>query len=162
MGFIVGPRYSTNFNESGRSIDVDDSGNVYVTGFSNGFTAYSDFITIKYNSSGNMMWVKSYNGTNTAEDFAIAIKADGSGNVYVTGNSSGNGSDDDYATIKYNRDGIQQWVKRYDGPRSWNDLPNSLELILQRMYMLQVKVLQMGAAMIMQLLNIIHLVFSSG
>jgi len=116
---------SGNNYDAGKSVVVDDSGNVYVTGFSKGFTTYNDFVTIKYNSSGIVKWVRSYNGT-SANDVAISIAVDGSGNVYVTGNSDGNGTDADYATLKYNPEGVQQWVKRYDGLEHGNDLPTSL------------------------------------
>ncbi|MFC1574097.1 SBBP repeat-containing protein, partial [Candidatus Latescibacterota bacterium] len=43
---------------------------------------------------------------------------DSSDNVYVTGVSLGMGTsyDNDYATIKYDTNGNEKWVKRYDGP----------------------------------------------
>ncbi|MFA5033978.1 MAG: SBBP repeat-containing protein, partial [bacterium] len=41
---------------------VDDSGNVYVTGSSMDTTAYPDYATIKYNSSGDTVWVRRYDG----------------------------------------------------------------------------------------------------
>ena len=41
---------------------------------------------------------------------------DGSGNVYVTGRSYGSGTDYDYATLKYDPDGNQLWIQRYNGP----------------------------------------------
>jgi streptogramin lyase len=58
--------------------------------------------------------VKTYNGPAKKADSAKAIAVDSSGNVYVTGTSSG--ATDDYATIKYNTNGKQLWVKRYNGP----------------------------------------------
>jgi uncharacterized delta-60 repeat protein len=47
---------------------------------------------------------------------------DALGNVYITGYSYGDGTGYDYATIKYNSDGIQQWVARYNGPGNDDDL----------------------------------------
>jgi len=55
-----------------------------------------------------------YDGPGHSVDDAEAIAVDASGNVYVTGNSRGNKGHDDYATIKYDTDGNQLWVARYD------------------------------------------------
>jgi len=103
----------------GNAIAVDDSGNVYVTGFSD--DAGFDYATVKYDSSGNQQWVARYNGPASDDDEAYAIAVDASGNVYVTGLSVGLGTQEDYATVKYNSSGQQQWVARYDGPASLND-----------------------------------------
>jgi len=98
------------------AIAVDSSGNVYVTGYSYGSGTFSDYATIKYNSSGIEQWVARYNGPGNDNDRAWAIALDNSGNVYVTGYSIGLGTDYGYATIKYNSSGVQQWVARYNGP----------------------------------------------
>jgi uncharacterized delta-60 repeat protein len=96
------------------SIAVDASGNVYVTGNSWGGITYSDYTTVKYNSSGVEQWVQRYDGPGSGDDYANSIAVDASGNVYVTGESYGSGSSSDYATIKYNASGVQQWVQRYN------------------------------------------------
>lgn len=106
-----------------RAIAVDGSGNVYVTGESTGIGTAEDYATIKYNSAGQQQWVARYNGPGNFTDVAYAIAVDASGNVYVTGqsDSGGQGSNYDYATIKYNADGQQQWVARYNGPGNDGD-----------------------------------------
>jgi uncharacterized delta-60 repeat protein len=83
------------------AIAVDGSGNVYVTGGSDGSGTGGDYATIKYNSSGVQQWVARYNGPGNDWDEAYAIAVDGSGNVYVTGKSYGSGTYYDYTTIKY-------------------------------------------------------------
>ena len=106
-----------NSDDASRDIAVDGSGNVYVIGYTNWVVQNrQDFATIKYNSSGQQQWVKTYNGPGSQADFGVGIALDQSGNVYVTG------TEDDlsvthfpaYATIKYNSDGVQQWVNRYN------------------------------------------------
>ena len=110
----------------GNSIVVDGLGNVYVTGSSFGSGSNSDYVTIKYNSSGVQQWVQRYNGTGNSTDYAYSLCTDVSGNVYVTGSSIGSGTNYDYATVKYNSAGIQQWVQRYSGPGNSFDSPSSI------------------------------------
>ncbi|MBA7593539.1 hypothetical protein ES703_00463 [subsurface metagenome] len=107
--------------DSASAIAVDGSGNVYVTGISHVSGTDSDYATIKYNPDGNQLWVARYDGPAGDTDSAKAIAVDGSGNVYVTGQSRGSGTEEDYATIKYDRDGKQVWVARYDGPVNGNE-----------------------------------------
>jgi uncharacterized delta-60 repeat protein len=109
------------------AIALDGSGNVYVTGASDGSGSYNyDYATIKYNSSGVQQWASRYNGTGNFEDNAYSIVVDGSGNVYVTGRSWGGETNWDYTTIKYNSNGIEQWVQRYNGPGNSSDEAKSI------------------------------------
>ncbi len=79
-------------------------------------------------------WAKRYNGPGNWEESPAAIAVDALGNVYVTGGSYGAGPDhynSDYATIKYNADGKQLWVKRYNGPGNGEDSPRALAVDAQ-------------------------------
>jgi hypothetical protein len=107
--------------DGARAIVVDNSSNIYVTGFSAGSGTDEDYATIKYDASGNQEWVRRYSGPGNSLNFALDIAVDGSGNVYVTGYSYGSGTYDDYATIKYDPNGNQLWVKRYNGPANGSD-----------------------------------------
>jgi uncharacterized repeat protein (TIGR01451 family) len=103
------------------AIAVDASGNVYVTGPSIGTGDDRDYATLKYDSSGNQLWVARYDGPGNADDYAWGIALDETGNVYVTGHSLSAGGDNDYATLKYDSSGNQLWVARYDGPAHLDD-----------------------------------------
>ncbi|MEI6948750.1 SBBP repeat-containing protein [Paraflavisolibacter sp. H34] len=113
-------RYTStgSFPDGGKDIAVDKDGNVYVTGTGQGASANGDFTTIKYDLGGNRKWVKTYNGPGNNEDRAVKLALDGSGNIYISGQSNGGGYNEDYATLKYDKEGNQKWVKRYDGPGS--------------------------------------------
>ena len=100
---------------------VDNASSAYVTGWSLGSGTEADCATIKYDSDGKPLWVARYDGPVSGYDLAYAIALDYSGNVHVTGWSQGNGTNADCATIKYDSDGNQLWVARYDGPVSGED-----------------------------------------
>ena len=111
------------------AIALDQSGNVYVTGFSVGSAGDYDYATIKYDSAGQQQWVARYDGPGNSWDLAVDIAVDQSGNVFVTGESIGTALPDyDYATIKYDSAGQQQWVARYNGPGNGNDEATALAL----------------------------------
>lgn len=119
-----------NDSDAGRVVTVDPFGNVYVTGNSdNGENGWDyealgwDYATIKYDRDGNELWVREYNGPGNSNDDPRAIALDPLGNVYVTGSSIGNTSNRDFATIKYDREGNEVWVIRYNGP---NNVPDGL------------------------------------
>ena len=95
---------------------------MYVTGYSNGAGTKADYVTIAYDSAGQQQWKARYDGPGQDVDIAEAIALDQLGNVFVTGLSPGSAGDYDYATIKYNSDGQQQWVARYNGPGNDWDL----------------------------------------
>ena len=110
-------RYSGpgNWSDQGRDLAVDALGNVYVTGISDDSASNADFATIKYNTNGDSLWVRRYNGPGNQDDAAFSLVVDGLGNVYVTGRSGIN-----YSTIKYNSNGDSIWVKRY-GPENTDE-----------------------------------------
>jgi hypothetical protein len=94
------------------AIATDSAGNVYVTGWSWSATII-DYATVAYDSSGNQLWVASYNGPENYHDYANAIATDDAGNVYVSGESQ-----HDYATVAYDSSGNELWVARYNGTRN--------------------------------------------
>jgi uncharacterized delta-60 repeat protein len=119
---------SNNGDDYGNAIAVDAAGNAIVTGQSPGLGGHNQFGTVKYDTNGNQLWVRTYTGPGAIEDDGLAVAVDGSGNIYVTGQSKGMGSDFDYATIKYAPDGAQVWVSRYNGPGNAADQPSAITI----------------------------------
>lgn len=103
-------------NNSGMAdkIVIDESDNVYITGLSVDAQGIQNYLTVKYNSTGNLQWSQTYKGPVNGHNWAHSLAVDHSGNVYVTGESDGIGTGLDYVTIKYDAlGGTQLWVKRY-------------------------------------------------
>jgi hypothetical protein len=97
-------QWSARFNGSANSVDfarsiaLDNSGNVYITGHCtviNGRSTSTKFGTIKYDNSGVQQWLALYDGD------GFGVCTDNSGNVYATGPTPAGRTDFDYATIKY-------------------------------------------------------------
>ena len=117
---------SSNVQDYGYAIAVDDSGCVYVTGGTWNSGSGEDWGTIKYYPSGDIAWVKTHNGPLNDWDEARAIAVDGDGNVCVAGYDRGSGSLTDFATIKYYPNGDTAWVRRYNGTGNSHDGVNDL------------------------------------
>ncbi len=109
------------------SICVDHLGNIYVTGSSDGADSSNDIVTIKYDSNGDTLWVRRYNGTGNSDDYPCTIEVDRSGYVYIAGTSSGLNTEYDLVTIKYDSLGNSVWTCRYDGPANQDDVATELK-----------------------------------
>ncbi|MBS1514791.1 MAG: SBBP repeat-containing protein [Bacteroidetes bacterium] len=115
-------------NEMGKSIAVDGSGNVYVSGFSNSATTGLDIVTIKYNSAGAQQWTVRYNGTANSFDEPAKVLTDAAGNVYVFGQTAMTGSLTDLIVIKYNSAGTELWKATYNGATNQDEVAASMAI----------------------------------
>ncbi len=122
-----------NGNDEANDIKVDASGNVYVTGFIKDSLTDFDIITMKFNSSGNILWISQLNNNSAnGEDRGFKLEIDGSGNVYVLGNTDSNPLflvNEDILLVKYSSLGVQQWVKQYNGTANLEDIPFDLSYL---------------------------------
>lgn len=114
--------------ESSEDLAVDDQGNVYVTGDCRLDTTNWDVVTIKYDPYGEVLWVAQYDGPEGLRDEAAALALDGEGNVVVTGSSDSATTDTDSLTLKYDADGNELWVARFDGGGAMSDRGDFLAL----------------------------------
>lgn len=80
-------KYHNGLNDIATALTLDQFGNIYVTGMSDGNGTHFDYATVKYDSSGNQKWAIRYNYSNEYDDEASDIAIDNQNNVYVTGNS---------------------------------------------------------------------------
>lgn len=109
---LLNQDYTANHAYELNAIDVDPTGNIYLTGMR--MLMSLDYLTVKLNPSGSVLWQQIYDGPGASHDQAKDIKVDRNGNVYVTGNDIGIGTNEDVCTIKYNAAGQWQWTTRMD------------------------------------------------
>ncbi len=95
------------------AMSINNQGYVYAAGWSYSSTTGYDMLTIKYNTNGDTLWTRRYNGPGNQEDKAWSMALDNPGNVYVAGTSAVSSTDMDYTIVKYSSNGVQRWVTRY-------------------------------------------------
>ena len=88
---------------------LDDHGNIIVTGTNYGTPDQTwDFVTVKYNNNGTMLWSVHYDSGGTGNyDMPFFISCDKKGNIIVTGQGLYK-----CTTVKYNAAGIEKWVAK--------------------------------------------------
>ncbi len=106
---------SANADDKGLGIVVDNSGDVYICGYTSNTGTGKDFAVIHYNSSGVQQYVYTKNGTANGDDAANAIAYFGN-KLYVTGNITNTGSGADIYTTRLNANNASvNWSKSEDG-----------------------------------------------
>jgi uncharacterized delta-60 repeat protein len=127
--------WTNRYNGPGNSYDIANavavgaSGQIYVTGYSQGIGSGDDWATVAYSSLGTPLWTNRYNGLANSADRAVAVAVGVAvgvnGRVFVAGDSY-TGNSDDYLTIAYTSSGTALWTNHYNGPGDSSD--NALAL----------------------------------
>jgi len=119
-------RYNGTYNseDQSNSLDVDFSGNVYITGESY-YNNRLSCITIKYNPSGIQQWLDIFNDTLNYSK-GVNIKTDLTGNIFVALESFFFSPGIDFVVVKYNPAGIQQWIAHNNA--SYIDSPGFMNI----------------------------------
>ncbi len=138
---IWGTYFGGTNDEVAYGVDVDGSGNVYLTGYTKSTTGIStagayqttfggntDAFAAKFNSSGALQWATYFGGG--GNDKAYGIDVTSSGDVYISGRTSsqsgiaspeayqttfGGGFGSDAFIAKFNSSGQRQWSSYYGG-----------------------------------------------
>ena len=107
-------------------IALDNQGNAFVTGNNAYQYPSTQYGTYKIDANGPYDWTNLYPALASGVSVATAIAVDLANNVYVTGYSPGTNSGNDIVTIKYDSNGNQIWLQRYNGPGNGDDEGNAI------------------------------------
>ena len=110
------------------AVVVDDNGDVYVTGEAFGSFTASDFVTIKYNDAGTVLWSRRYSTSGAYADKGRTMVVDSSFNLYVAGYVTVPALGTDLVVLKYNSVGDLVWEESYSFGRGYEDEPSALTL----------------------------------
>jgi archaellum component FlaF (FlaF/FlaG flagellin family) len=103
-------------NDVAYSVATDTNNNVYVVGSGNNLVGSTsdDWWFMKFDSSGNRLWNKSYDGGYSQSDIAYSVATDSSNNIYIAG----------YKKISMTQ--YDWWIKKFDSSgtedtANWNN-----------------------------------------
>jgi uncharacterized delta-60 repeat protein len=113
--------YNTPLNkdDEASSIVLDDSSNVYVTGYIT--LGNTEIYTIKYNQNGVFQWGYTYGGPGNQDDKAYGIVIDALRNLYIIGYSNCEQTGNDFILLKFNYNGQLKWTSNYNGNANGDD-----------------------------------------
>jgi len=106
-------------SQVGYGVAVDSSGNVFVTGSTEGGldgnsnAGGTDLFLIKFDNNGDRQWTRQYGTGGTDIGYDVAL--DSTGNAYVTGPANGK-----LLLAKYDTDGNRQWLQQYASSSTTN------------------------------------------
>lgn len=113
--------FGGNYSAGSNPVDcvLDESGNLYLTGYEIGpvadATSLINIYTIKINASGTILWKKSYGVGGSYEDDPYSICLDETGNVFVAGTTSDSTTGVRMDVIlKYSNNGTFIWDKKFN------------------------------------------------
>ena len=102
-----------NFSTSKGNAVVCEGNFSYVTGYTQETGTGNDIVTIKYNSQGDTVWVRSYNGSANSDDEGLGLCVDNNDNIYVVGYAQYTGKSKDAVILKYSKNGVLLWVRPF-------------------------------------------------
>jgi len=117
-------RSMNNSSDYAVSIARDSLGGIYIAGYSKGITSSNDFLLVKYNDQGDTIWSRRYNGTGNGDDKPIKVAVDRNNNIVIAGNAVEASQGINTVLIKYDINGNQIWIKKFNGTTNQDDRIN--------------------------------------
>jgi len=101
------------------AIAVGPDDHIYLSGYATGNDF--DYMTLRLDPSGDIVWEKIYDGPVGYNDVATDIVLDNTGNLIVTGWTRGDSTRNDFATLKYSPNGDEEWISFFNTFSSYFD-----------------------------------------
>jgi hypothetical protein len=135
--------YGGTYRDSAFSLQQTSDGGYIVAGETSSFGAgYPDAFLIKTDADGNIIWAKTYGGTNW--DFTFSVRQTSDGGYIVAGGTRSFGAGSwDIFLIKTDADGNVQWAKTYGGTST--DVATSVQQTSDGGYIVAAEILSFGA-----------------
>ncbi|MBK8554213.1 MAG: T9SS type A sorting domain-containing protein [Ignavibacteria bacterium] len=107
---------------------VDANNNLIVASYYKTDSTYIDYLTYKYDSDGDLLWHKIYDGGVQNTDWINDMTIDRDNNVIITGSSRGMGTSYDFFTIKYSPSSSELWQSRINDSTNTSDEGTTIAL----------------------------------
>ncbi|MFX0036754.1 MAG: hypothetical protein ACFE9I_14080 [Candidatus Hermodarchaeota archaeon] len=102
-----------NYSDNAIGVKIDSNDNVYVVGNIYGLEIQLDMVLLKYDSSGVLIWNRTWGSSGWEEVKGIAL--DSLDNIYVSGYTGVEAEEDNMVLVKYDSSGVQQWNRTWIG-----------------------------------------------
>lgn len=114
----------------GKDIEVDNYGNVYISGVAVGYGA----ILLKYDVNGNFQWLRNQPEVSFSTQYPL-LKLDKAGDPYLLFSINTTLGRYEYGMAKYDKTGTQKWLARYNYNNHYceiydADIDNNFNLIV--------------------------------
>ena len=124
--WVVSYNGLSSLDDAGIDIKVDDDCNVYVLGTSKEVGAQNEMTLIKYDSSGNVIWINHLDTLSSGRG-AVAIDISNQGDIYVTG-TIGAFNAANIITYKINSSGNRIWLAIFNNINNNGDEPSAIAI----------------------------------
>ena len=115
--------WSTTESDQGDVMAFDNSGNIYVAGHTDTSASNNDWVLVKVNPAGSLVWSAIYDSPMDGIDAPEYIRIDNQGYIYVCGDvgRSSLAWKNDTGVVKFDPDGNQVWAYQFNGTASFDD-----------------------------------------
>jgi hypothetical protein len=112
--------------DEGRAIGVDATGDVYVAGGGYDTNYHQQWVLLKYNAQGTLLWTRALSGTNAPRGSAHGLALNAAGQVIVVGHAEDPIRPTALAIIKFDSEGNILWQARYGPAYVGSDLSSPI------------------------------------